>query len=66
MQLLANAIGPGLGLWLWEKHNVWGLFGAVAVASLLALLLLRKFNFQRDPEGAYHTFPAGKLQKPVI
>lgn len=47
---LANAIGPGLGLWLWEKHNVWGLFGAVAVASLLALLLLRKFNFREIPK----------------
>ena len=40
----------GLGLWLWEKHNVWGLFGAVAVASLLALLLLRKFNFREIPK----------------
>ncbi len=47
---LANAIGPGLGLWLWEKQNVWGLFGAVAVASLLALLLLRKFNFREIPK----------------
>ena len=59
---IANAVGPGLGLWLWKTHDVWGLFGAIAGANLLALLLLRKFRFREIPRECFTSFKQEKIK----
>lgn len=46
---IANAVGPGVGLWLWNHYSVWGLFGVIAAANFLTWLLLRKFHFHEIP-----------------
>lgn len=46
---IATAVGPGMGLWIWNRYQAPGLFGAISAATLLALLLLRKFRFYEIP-----------------
>lgn len=59
---VANAIGPGVGLWLWNNYSVWGLFGTIAAANLLAWLLLRKFHFRDIPSASMTPFRSERLQ----
>lgn len=42
---VANAIAPGVGLWLWNSFGATGIFGAISAATFAALLLLHKFHF---------------------
>lgn len=43
---VANAIAPGVGLWLWARFGAAGVFGAILAATLAAFLLIRKFHFR--------------------
>lgn len=46
---LANAVAPGMGLWLWSRFGAPGVFGALAAAVFAAFLLVRKFKFFAVP-----------------
>lgn len=59
---VANAIAPGVGLWLWMRYGAAGVFGMLSVSTLAAYLLLRKFNFHEIPEEKRVPFRKGKLK----
>lgn len=46
---VANAIAPGMGLWLWNRFGAAGIFGTISAATFAALLLIRKFHFYEIP-----------------
>lgn len=43
---LANAIAPGVGLWLWEQNGAAGVFGALGAVIFFSFLLMRGFHFR--------------------
>ena len=49
---IATAIGPGLGLYLWDRWGALPLFAALSAVAAAALLLLRGFHFQNVPAPA--------------
>lgn len=46
---VANAIAPGVGLWLWMEFGAAGVFGVLSVTTFASFLLLRKFDFHDIP-----------------
>ncbi len=42
---VANAIAPGVGLWLWDRFGAAGVFGVIGAAIFAGFLLCRGFHF---------------------
>ena len=59
---VANAIAPGVGLWLWERFGAAGVFGAIAVSIFAGFLLCRGFHFRDIPAEQRTPFRQGRIR----
>ena len=47
---VANAIAPGIGIWLWDRYGSTGVFGVMSALAILSVFFLQGFHFRQIPE----------------
>ena len=62
---LANAVAPGIGLWLWNSTGAVGVFSLLSCTSFAGFLLIRKFGFRLIPKEKQIPFRQVKIRELV-